>query len=116
MTGMRCGEVFLANYRYTDDSSSKVRPVLVVSADDYNRGDDVVVVPISSAPNSRDRFTFPIDSASAPFEATGLRQTSSVKWTKPHTISRRVIRRRLGHLPSGPLSEIQSRIQGLFQS
>ncbi len=113
---MKCGQVLLVDFPFTDDSGSKVRPILVVSADYYNQGDDIVVVPISSAPDPHDPFTFPIDSGAAWFRATGLRLSSSVKWTKPLTISHRVVQRRLGNLASRPLAEVQSKVQGIFQA
>ena len=113
---MMCGQILLVDYPFTDDSGSKLRPTLVVSADRFNQGDDLVVVPISSAPDPDDPHAFQIPEVAPSFKETGLRQASSVKWTKPLTISRRVVRRRLGRLASEPLSEIRSRIQDLFQS
>jgi hypothetical protein len=40
---MICGDILLARYPFTDGSASKLRPVLVVSSDQYNVGDDLVV-------------------------------------------------------------------------
>lgn len=113
---MKCGDVHLVDYPFTDVTGSKVRPVLVVSIDKFNRGEDAVVVPISSAPDPSDQYSLYISSTDPFFRATGLRQSSSVKWTKPITISRRVVQRRLGHLANQPLAEVQSKIQTLFQS
>ena len=112
---MKCGQIVLINYPFTDDSGSKLRPALVVSADEYNKGDDLVVVPISSAPGSDDLHVFSLSSSDPSFSETGLKRTSSVKWTKPLAISRRVVQRRLGHLPSRLLSEVQIRVQRLFE-
>ena len=113
---MKCGEVVLVTFPFTDLSGSKVRPTVVVSADDYNRGDDVVVVPISSVPDASDPHSFLLASSDPAFRNTGLRQTSSVKWTKPLTIAKRVIQRRLGALGSESLRNIQLNIQGVFRS
>lgn len=113
---MKCGDVHLVDYPFTDVTGSKVRPVLVVSNNEFNRGEDAVVVPISSVPDPNDQSSFYISSTDSSFKATGLRQSSSVKWTKPLTISRRVVQRRLGHLANRLLSEVQSKIQTLFQS
>lgn len=43
---MRLGELWLVNFPFTDGSSTKLRPVLLVSSDKFNVGGDVVVVPI----------------------------------------------------------------------
>lgn len=111
---MKCGQIVLVQYPFTDDTGSKVRPALVVSADEFNRGEDFVVVPISSAPTPDDPHCFHISDHSPHFQQTKLRQTSSIKWTKPFTASRLVVRRRLGTLARGPLAEVRSMIQGLF--
>lgn len=111
---MNCGQIALVNYPFTDASGSKVRPVLVVSVDLFNQGDDIIVVPISSVPEPSDPHAVAIRSDSACFRDTKLRCSSSVKWTKPLTISRRVVRRRLGELAKRPLTEVLSKMQTLF--
>ncbi len=113
---MKCGQILLVAYPFTDLHGSKFRPALVVSADAYNQGDDFVVVPISSAPEPDDPYSFHIPTTASFFDNTGLRQASSVKWTKPLTISRRVVQRLLGTLTSAPLSEIQFKMQSLFET
>ena len=112
---MRCGQIVLLDYPFTDSTGSKVRPALVVSNDEYNRGDDVVVVPISSVPDPNDAHALHLPQSDSHFRATGLRQDSSVKWTKPSTLAKRIIRRQLGDLSAPLLAEVQSRIRGLFQ-
>ncbi len=111
---MKCGDIMLANYPFTDLSGSKVRPVLIVSADHFNRGEDLVVLPISSTTSDDDPYAFLVAASAPSFGETGLRQSSSIKWTKPMTVASRVIRRRMGCLGRSPLSEIQSRVQSLF--
>ncbi len=106
----------LLNYPFTDDSGAKVRPALIVSTEAFNAGEDVILVPISSASDSTDKHAFPIVVTEAFFPQTGLRKTSSVKWTKPLTISKKMIMRRLGSLERAPLIEIQARIQSIFHS
>ena len=113
---MKCGQIVLVNYPFTDNSGSKVRPALLVSADRFNHGDDLVVVPISSVVDAADPYSYTLAADDTFFRDTGLRQTSSVRWTKPLTISRRVLRRRLGQLARGPLQEIQARMRDLLQS
>ena len=112
---MKCGEIILLEYPFTDDSGSKRRPALVVSADQFNKGEDVVIVPISSRPVEDDPHALLIRESDKYFRQTGLRRTSSVKWTKPITISERIALRRLGSLPSTPLSEVLDRLRSLFQ-
>lgn len=92
---MTSGTICLIQFPFTDGSGAKVRPVLVVSQDRFNHGEDVLVVPISSRPQPGDPFTVTIPSNSPQFAATKLKQSSAVKWAKPFTTSKRLILRRL---------------------
>ena len=111
---MRCGDIYLVSYPFTDHSGTKVRPVVIVSSDEFNQGDDVVVLPISSAPDSTDPYSLSISQTSPHFSATGLRCESAMKWTKPLTISRRVVQRRLGTLDHGLLADVRERLISVF--
>jgi len=111
---MKHGEILLVNYPFTDHSGAKLRPALVVSQDGYNTGEDFVIVPISSAPSPNDPYAVRIEATHAAFSQTGLRQASSIKWTKPITVSRRVVQRRLGIVPSDLLARVQAGLVALF--
>ena len=111
---MKCGDVLLVNFPFTDASGSKLRPVLVVSIDAFNQGEDLVLVPISSVPDPGNPHVFSVQKTDPFFAGTGLRASSCVKWTKPFTISRRVVSRRLGALPSQQLSDVQAKLRSLF--
>ncbi|MFQ5411856.1 MAG: type II toxin-antitoxin system PemK/MazF family toxin [Phycisphaerae bacterium] len=111
---MKCGRILLVHYPFTDDSSAKLRPVLVISQDEYNYGADIVVLPISSSIRQSDRYTYPINVSDPYFRETGLKRTSHVKWTKPLTIAKQIVVRDLGHLPVSPLAEIQRKLVSLI--
>lgn len=112
---MTNGSTCLVEYPFTDGTGAKVRPVLVVSRDEYNKGADIVVVPISSRPDSSDPYSVFIDESDPAFSKTGLRCSSAVKWSKPFTIDKSLLIRRLGFLEGQPLSQITHSILGLFQ-
>lgn len=113
---MRCGWTCLVEYPFTDGTGAKVRPVLIVSIDDFNRGDDVVVVPISSRPDESDAHSVYIDDASPVFSKTGLRCSSAAKWTKPFTISKSLVIRKLGFLDESLFSNVRASLLTLFSS
>ncbi|MGH7140531.1 MAG: type II toxin-antitoxin system PemK/MazF family toxin, partial [Pirellulales bacterium] len=58
---MRLGEIWLVNFPFTDGSSTKLRPVLLVSADKFNVDGDAVVLPISSQVFAGDPFAYQLD-------------------------------------------------------
>lgn len=108
------GEVLYARFPFTDHSSEKIRPVLVVSSTKFNRGDDFVVVPISSRIFPGDKYGYQIKASDSYFKETGLRYESTVKWTKPMVISRSVVHRKAGLIPTRVLTEIRNQITSLF--
>lgn len=113
-TPFKPGEVLLANYPFTDQTGTKLRPVLVVSRTEFNaRGEDFVAVPLTSNMGAGDGF--PILESEPWFRKTGLRCSSRVKWAKPFTISRVVVARRLGELPQGVLAEIVLKLRSVFE-
>lgn len=109
-----CGDVLLASYPFTDQSAAKQRPVVVVSGTQFNQGEDIVVVPLSSRVDPADAFGFAIRETDPCFQEAGLRVASSVKWSKPMTISTIVIKRRLGFLPLAIMRQIAVKMQELL--
>ncbi len=113
---LQAGEIVLLQYPFTDTSGIKLRPALIVSADKFNRGEDLIAVPISSRVVPDDAYGFVIAETDAFFPQTGLRCSSAVKWTKPMTISRLVIKSRKGSIPQPVLEAIRAKIRLLFTS
>lgn len=86
------GDVLLARFPFTDLTSDKRRPVLVVSA--ANEGPDVIVCAITSRAHDG-AFDVPV----APSPENGLKVVSRVQFDKIATLERGVIAGRLGALP-----------------
>lgn len=112
---MNCGEIYLANYPFTDRTGGKVRPVLVVSRGEFNMGEDRLVVPISSNLDLGNPHTLLISANDPAFRATGLRCASAVKWTKVHVLSRAIAQRRLGVLAPSITNEVRAKIRSMFE-
>lgn len=109
---MRRGDVVLIAFPFTEASDVKLRPAVVVSADDLPTGPDVVVLPISSRLDGGDPHVVRVGAAD--LRATGLKKPSVVKWSKPATLHRRLLRRRLGEMPNALLGEIDAGLRTLF--
>lgn len=107
------GDVCLVHFPFTDGSAAKLRPALVISDDEFNRGDDIVVLPISSRPDESDPHSLFIGPPW--FRSAGLKQESSIKWTKPTTISKVVLQSRLGTIPIQFLDEACNNLKRLFR-
>lgn len=106
------GDVLLAQYPFTSHATTKLRPVLVVSKASHNQHGDFVTVPISSkteSPISR-QHGYLIKESDPCFGTSGLRRSSTVRWSKPMTISDKVIHRKIGTLPEPIVKEITDQI------
>ncbi len=103
------GDVLLARFPFTDLSSDKQRPVVVLSVD--NEGEDVIVCAITSRPHNG-----PYDIAIEPGNGTGLKVPSRVQFDKIATLSKTVIAGRIGMMPEAFMQQhkpLLMRVPGL---
>mgnify|MGYP001575730716 CR=1 FL=1 len=98
MTDYETGEVILIPFPFTDLSTVKQRPAIILSSSRFNRErNDVIIAAITShmvEAGSWDEYRL------TPKEqrAAGLPKPSTVKLGKIVTLDRTLIKRRLGHL------------------
>jgi mRNA interferase MazF len=97
-------------FPFTDLTTSKKRPALVVSPDNYNSGPDVVIAFITSQLNTPPR---PGDHLITDWQASGLPKPSQLRM-KLATISRHIVIKRLGHLTPAEKSRVQAAIRRFF--
>ena len=91
------GDIILVPFPFTDLSQTKLRPAVVLWADD--RGKDVTLCFVSSQKVDRiAKYEFVIASDDPQFSMTGLKVTSKVRVTRVVTIERRLLQRRMGDL------------------
>jgi len=98
------GEVVLVRFPFTDLTSSKQRPALVVASSIFlAAGDDLLVAAISGQRVERPgRF----DHVVSKWESAGLLMPSVVRAGKLVTLHRDLIRRSLGSLSAADLSQV----------
>lgn len=111
------GQLILVNYPFTDQTLAKLRPAVVVSSDAMNRGGDFVALPLTSATPSPGELAnhVAIHSSESYFPSTKLKRDSYVKWMKPLTLNRTVVRRKLGCLPGEVMDDILAKVRSLFE-
>jgi mRNA-degrading endonuclease toxin of MazEF toxin-antitoxin module len=107
---MKRGEIYLANVSFTDASGTKLRPVLIVSGENFLKGQDVVVLSISSKPLPGDEFSIYIMKSWQHFPATGLKEESAVKWARPMTLDKALLVSRLGRLHNSLLQTVTKKM------
>ena len=87
-------DVLLLPVPYTDLTSQKVRPVIVLSVDTYNRGnDDMIVAAITSQGCGR---AYEITLTPEHMESGRLPRTSYVRADKIYALSQDIVRRQYG--------------------
>ena len=105
------GDILLIPVPFTDLSSRKRRPVIVISNDRYNRKTaDVVVVAMTSNP-APSEYSFTITSSDL---ARGkLNRPGKVRVDKIYTLSQSIIARTFGRVNSTVLDRIRDALQDL---
>lgn len=107
------GTIVLIPFPFTDLSSHKVRPAVVLS---YGlKGDDVVLAFISSQKTKRKELTDVIITHTGKgFKETGLKEDSVVRVSKIATLDRKIMLGTLGVVSVDIGKEIDAKIRILF--
>jgi len=113
-TPYRSGQLLIINLPQTDGSPGKLRPAMVISNHEFNGGEDITIVPLSGQLSESDRFAYPILKSYPYFTQTKLKFESAVKWSKPQTVTKDLVIRRLGTVPPEILAEIIAKVKSIF--
>jgi len=109
-TSLKRGSVVLAIYPFTDLSSAKRRPALVVSATG-RPGRDCILAFVTSRTGPLEATDLVLDPADSDFAATGLRIQSSVRCGKLMTLDRSLLTGRVGRMSRRLMSEVDARLK-----
>lgn len=102
------GEIVLIPVPFSDLSTSKKRPVLVISNDNYNTSSpDIIVVAVTS------NLTQPGISLTNADMATGqLPKPSVIRPDKIYTLSQNIVVKSIGHIISTTLDNTKTEVVG----
>ena len=105
------GDIVLIPIPFTDLSSQKRRPVIVISNNAYNRKtEDVVVVAMTSSPESTD-YSFSITSID--LVSGRLNRPGKVRVDKLYTMSQSIIVKTFGRVGIRTLERVRGTLQEL---
>ena len=101
------GKIILVPFPFTDLSSQKVRPALIVSTA-VARSEDLIVAFISSAtqPKHAPTASVIISDRDPLFKETGLKTTSVIRCDKLATLDKRIVLGELGLLASKQIQSV----------
>ena len=104
---MKKGDIILVPFPFTDLSGSKLRPALVL----VEEGDDVIAAFISTILRER----FDNDYFVKKSEKNSLKKDSLIKLNKLATLSRDLVKGKIGELSADDLIEIDKKLINLFK-
>lgn len=108
---MKRGTIVLTKFPFTDLSSSKRRPALIISKVS-NEKPDVIVAFISSViPGRLSETDFVLDTNHKDFPGTGLRKKSVFKMDKLATLDKTIFSGELGNLTTNILVKLEIRLK-----
>ena len=110
---MKPRAIWLADFSKTETGDVKRRPVLIVSDDAFNKGPDVVILPISHSADVSDPHVVGVTVAE--FPKTGLaRLPSSIRWTKPTTLPKSLLLEKKGILSQQTFDVVRKKLKTVF--
>lgn len=110
----RFGSIVLVPFPFTDLTSTKLRPALIISKDNP-RSEDVVVSFITSKIKPQlASYEFMVTAESVNFINTGLKVSSVIRFDKIATLNKKLILGELGFVPPKSLKTLKKRFLSAF--
>lgn len=110
---MRQGDIILIKFPFSDHVGFKTRPALIISNGKFNRGDDVVVVAVSSQ-KSNDAFSVGLNNRD--LQKGELLRNSYVKCGSVLAIEKALIQKTVAVLSGKKLKEVIKKFVSLFNN
>lgn len=108
------GTVILIPFPFTDLTSTKLRPGLIISKT-HQKGKDVIVAFITSKiPDPKNASHFYLPASSRHFQATGLKTDSLVRFDKIATLSKNLILGEMGMIHPDILKQMKRSFHNSF--
>ncbi len=112
MTTYKFGDVILVAFPFTDGSSSKKRPAIVISSDSYDRSKpDVILIAVTSQINADLQLG---EALMTDWSAAELLKPSVIKPVIA-TLDKNLVIRKLGKLQSPDLEALKNILQQIIQ-
>ncbi|MDB4867888.1 MAG: growth inhibitor [Cohnella sp.] len=106
------GDIVLIPFPYSDLSTTKQRPVLVLSNTNYNKEQsDLVVAAITSNLMNK---SYTIQITADDLDEGQLRTTSVVRADKIYTFSHQIVIKKFGHLKPSLFTEVKQQFMSLI--
>ncbi|MCK4395579.1 type II toxin-antitoxin system PemK/MazF family toxin [candidate division WOR-3 bacterium] len=112
---MKRGDIVLIGFPFTDLSSIKVRPALVISSNKYNnKGEDAIFISISSNIKNKQDNDLLVKSSDKEFPCTGLKQASLFRADKIVILKKSLAIRKLGETGPNTLLKVNTKLADIL--
>lgn len=111
---MKKGTIVLARFPFTDFTSEKRRPALIISAHNEDKNDLIIAFISSVVPENPAATDLTLSIDDPELRETRLHKTSVVKFDKIMTIAKDMITGEIGNLPSKFIPEIDKKLKTVF--
>jgi mRNA interferase MazF len=108
---MKRGTIVLTKFPFTDLSSTKRRPGIVVSATSNNKNDIIIAFISSVVPPQLEPTDYLFNTQHTDFTSTGLKKDSVIKLNKLATINASVLSGEIGKVSANTMQEIDKRLK-----
>ena len=110
------GTIVLVPFPFTDLSSQKVRPALIISSDEFtSKSTDVILAFITSRQAIEKSPThFELKSTDTSFETTGLKVDSIVRFNKLATLNKKLLLGELGKITESQAEKMRTHFHAAF--
>ena len=107
------GDILLVPVPFTDLTSHKRRPVLVLSQKDYNMAaEDIIVAAITSVIDGK---PYAVEFSNEDMESGTLQVKSCIRADKIYTLSQKLIVKRFGKVTPDIVNMVKSKISDLME-
>jgi len=108
---MKRGTIVLTLFPFTDLTSAKRRPAVVISKESRDKADVIVAFISSVIPEKIAETDFLFDSKRKDYQASGLKKSSLFKLDKLATLNKSIFIGELGIIDSDTLTNIDRRLK-----
>ena len=114
MNNLKKGDIVLVPFPFTDLSTSKLRPALVLYTNQSNQDITLCFISSQGLSNIQDD-EFILNITDSEFSKTGLKAVSKVRVTRIVTLERQLITRKLGQITIEQIEQLNKKMIQAFQ-
>jgi mRNA interferase MazF len=107
---MNRGDIILITFPFSDLTSVKIRPALVLSPEEMSEQDFVAALISSNTARTLSKTDYLLSKSDPDFSETGLKKDSVFRMAKLHNLIKSLAKRRLGKVNARLMQELEKKL------